>query len=269
MLKFKEIQDLQLENTSNSSRLIRTPEGRAIAHIPGWEYMIDPDYIGSNWIRNRCKPNSKIYLNSSTGNTSVNNILNIRDVNYFNSVANAHYRTTPDNKSKISKTAFTVFCVIATSTDPQITYPHWILRPDHITGDPDSLKNLPNFAASPTGSLLEVYSEITGANHQQEVANRICRFELKSSIRTNDKPSLVMLTFSTDNGYSAYQNGELLGNEPIFTEQAYELENFSNFRNIRGVFGMTGILNIDLSLQENIVYRKQLESFVMKKYDIK
>lgn len=83
-------------------------------------------------------------------------------------------------------------------------------------------------------------------------------------------PTLMMTTFSIENGLQIFDNGSLVEsatNDKRPLTQGLDGDQ-SFFRNSRGRFGLAGILNTDLGAPENTGHRKAIERFVMQKYGI-
>ncbi len=262
MIKFKEIQGLQLENTANLQKIERTDEGRAIGHIPGWKYLIDPSYANGVEVRNRCIANSK-----SIASRAVTTV--ISDSNKLFNITNEALRIDCDKNVSINASEYSMFAVLSV-TESTSARPLWVFRGNTTSTESNSVENVPNLAISSNGGQLSVFSKIIDNSYDGMVAAglRLATFPLNRNIKSSPGLSLILLSFSEGLGFTASQDGETLGNIQSSATLRNELNNFSSFREIRGTAGMCGILDIDLHKAKNTTYRKQLEQFLMKKYNL-
>lgn len=253
MIKFKEINGLQLENTSNLQKIERTEEGRAIGHIDGWKMLVDPKYVDGVSVRNRAIAGSK-FTSTRTGITKVD-MFEITQPT----------RISSDNRTKINANEYTFFAVVD-FTQKNDSFASCIIR-----GDSDRVENAPNFLANPSGTHIAVFKEVRQVTYDNLITggNRIANFALRKKIK-GEGLSLLMLSYSDEHGFSASQNGVSLGDSVIYkTKLDTDLNAFSLLRDCLGSVGYIGILDIDLHKQSNSVKKMQLYQFLMSKYAIK
>lgn len=262
MIKFKEISGLTLENTSDLPKIQRTDDGKNIGHIPGWKYLIDPEFASTTNVRNRALANS-----ISKASRAVTTVIQNDDVLFdFKTTA---LRIDSNSNVAINPSEFTMFAVINAAQSTS-SYPLWIFRGNTTSTTANIVDDIPNFCISANGGQCSVFKRITDNSYDQLVANnlRVATFALNKNMKTNSALSLLILSFNTTTGYTLSQDGVVIGTVPYKTPLANNLNDFSSFRNMAGVAGKVGILDIDLHLAENTIYRKQLESYLMNKYQI-
>ncbi|NNH35722.1 hypothetical protein HLH12_09215 [Acinetobacter sp. NIPH 2377] len=261
MIKFKEIKGLTLENTENLQKIVRTEDGKAIGHIPGWKCFTDAGYADGVLVRNRAIANnqalaSKTVVKIKEGDNQLFDLSDALRVDY-------------GEKMAINPDEYTFFAVINTNGGVS-ELPYWVFRGNTSSTDSIVVENLPNFCASPSGGQVSVMKKITDKIYNDAVGagERLVTFSLNRNVKTTTGLSLIILSFSVENGFTCSQDGDVIGNVAHSIALQNDLNNVSSFRNMRGRAGALGIFDIDLHKPENTAYRKQLEAHLMKKYAI-
>lgn len=256
-------------NDPSFEKLERTPEGIAIGGLPGWEMLLDPDYAETGWIRNRAKPNAKFNLIEAENiNTTEINLIQVNGANLLHSHpvskggAGQYRAVSSDAKVSIDSKKWTVFCVIKPSAvSDALGYPTSIIRPE-TNGIPNSLY----IGLNPTNGQLRIYNQSVADTSTASMAPYVAaQFPTNVAV---DALKVLVITFSEEKGFNAYENGVHLGNvaAPAVTLDASGV--FSVYRSSNAAWGLVGALNEDLSLPVNKVYMQKLTSFLMEKYGI-
>lgn len=241
-----EMPGVSLPTPSNLPPVSRSPEGIAMAHIPGWSLFADPKYVKNGRVRNRAAPRS---LTSTSGTLAF---------------------TTLNGEQMIDTTAAEARLTGLPAIDPTSWTVFSVFRPIELTGPSYDVAR--SITDAPVGGL----SMRVGLNAG---AARITIYEGTSAIRLaytppinfNNRLALLMYTFSVRDGLKIFENGELVATAPDDKRpltQGYGAGQWQMYRLNRGLIGMGGHLHTDLGAPENDGYRRQIEQFLMEKYGI-
>lgn len=252
MIKYQVLQGVRLSGASGLPTVTPTPEGKAMASIPGWLIMIDPAYREGPDVLNRAAP-SAIIPSSDSPPVGAGSFPTTNEPAF--AIGTGHERFFPDVAFPVE--AWTFFSV---------------LNGDFLsTQSPKELvlsKNLDQEYAlrlgfNASGTDMAVFTGPTPS---------VYRIRYAPPDPFEGRTALVMYTFSTREGLRLYHNGELGAHEPTETQPLdhsvgpNQWEFFS--LSLRGLVGMTGLLDIDLGWPEHAGYRRSIERFLMDKYGI-
>lgn len=248
-------------------RLTITPEGRALAAIPGWRALIDPAYKAplGNGYRNRAM--SRNYLVSASG-YAPQSFANGEPA--FSSLAVAHANAAR-TEFALNPQEFSIFFVLKRTADP-ISVSSYLLRPIQ---SPASEDQIGAYVFSSTAKGLVLHNTLPAAPY-------VYRMILPSALELVPGKSdsvLCMFTFSVERGLTGYVNGKEVARNatdkrplsPGFYETAANRMHQQTSGELSSnpvIYGMHGILDIDLSKPEYTANRYQIEEFLKTKYAI-
>lgn len=231
-----------------------TSEGLAMAHVPGWVMLLDPDYIDSKGVLNRCvKGNVAAYMNATTANLAA--FTNGQTA--FNPIDSKQLRINPD---------------IDFPTDA------WSLV---FVAKPD-VKAIADMNMIVTSNEYSTETVKVGVGfHPSSGSLRVMKSGALSTLGVrmiyspesgllSDFESVYIVTGSTKNGLSIYKNGVLVASnqDTSAVTEGWQAGEWHVLRGARGLFGMIGLLSIDLNDQINEGFRNQINGFLMEKYEI-
>lgn len=223
-----------------------TPADKAIAHIPGWQMLVDPDYIVSGKARNLALPNNITghYGSNFTTGTFANGERAFDLSEDRRILPNIAFPTE----------AWTFFAVAKPSTSD--------IGQRYVSAV--------NESSSP--SVIEPSLGLTaGAGGVRTWSRGISDARASVSMSLADQEVYIMWTGSTRDGLRIYINGVELDHNASATEPFNKNSGPGEWRclyGVRGLVGMMGLLSIDLGWTENTGYRRALDRFLMSKYGI-
>lgn len=250
MINYQIAAGFTLPQPNNLSRIVLTPEGKAMGGVPGWNTMIDPAYLVSGSPLNRASGQLALV----DGEATVGSFSNGEPAFTY---SGASYEIKPQNA--ISGSEWTLFSVL----DLSLTSGSFNLIIPTITVDGVSQIGLRAAVIGSTGNLF-VYPG--SGNNDPRLSTEGGLF--------NNRLTLVMITFSITAGLAIWSDGNLIATAPTDKRPltaGISSDQWSLFRRNQvdsGRVGMTGILNTDMSLPENAGYRRAIERFLMTKYGI-
>lgn len=260
MIRYQKITGVSIGDNSLPT-VHQTPEGRAMAAIPGWKMLIDPDYATSTGVRNRAAPSSVAPLPG--GDLFLGEFEN-----------GAPAFAIPDDESgqigapipgcDINPEGFSFFWVVSDFAGQAGR--HYVLR---------TLEQEEGVIA-PSIAMVRFAEEdwVTVYEDSVNATGRPVRLNLTltgSERLTLSTPRLIMVTFSTAHGLSIYVDGEMKASDPSDTRPlnfGFNGDELAAFISLRAKMGMAGLLNIDLNAPENTGHRRAIEKFLMDKYGI-
>lgn len=250
MIKYQVLQGVRLAGAPALPTVTPTPEGKAMASIPGWVVFIDPDYRVDSGVRNRASASAVFPApDDPVGSGS----FPLTGEKAF-AIGEGRERFIPD--IAFPSEAWTVFAV---------------LNGDFSAGSSKEIARSVNLdeeyalrvGFNSSGSSMAVYTGPTPS---------VYRIQYEPPVSFEGRTALAMYTFSTRDGLRLYHNGQLGAHEPAETQPLTHSigPNQWEFFSIplRGLVGMTGVLSIDLGWPEHAGYRRSIEQFLMSKYGI-
>lgn len=239
----------------NAQTFIPTEEGKAMAHVPGWLMLLDPDYVLQNGVQNRC---IKDGVAEYAAGTHVN-------IGKFKSGQNA-FNPTNSNQLRLN---------------PNIDFPRdawslvFVAKPDVKT--PPDLNTIITSNTYKTGVIKVGVAFPSSASTLRIMENggitdgktRLTYTPVESN-RLSEGEAVYIVTGSSKNGLSIYKNGVLVAsnqNKDLISEE-WRAGDWHVLRGARGLFGMIGLLSIDLNDPANHSFRNQINGFLMNKYEI-
>lgn len=246
MFHFLQIQGFSLPSTSPAPAVERTPEGRALGHIPGWRLLIDPDYIDNGRALERkggaltANENDPQETTTLAGQTA------------FDLSEGAREIIPPQ---PFNPTEWSVFAVARPQTSG--VYQRIVAPRGPATITVPTVR----FGYSSNGQTFTATeynggeTTISYAPTQPYVGRTV----------------LSILTFSTRDGIRYFENGQIAQHNDQYKkalEGGYLADEWVFFWGLRGAAGMCGVLDIDLGWPEHAGYRRAIERFLMQKYGI-
>ena len=237
---------VSLPNASGRPVISLTPADKAIAHIPGWQMFVDPDYIVGGKVRNLALPN-EIMEHGGVGFTT-------------STFANGEKAFDLSDDRRIQPNiafpteAWTFFAVAKPSaSDIGQRYVSAV----NESSSPPAIE--PSLGLTAGGGGVRTWSRgISDA-----------RASVTMSLAGEEV--YIMWTGSTRDGCRIYINGVELDHNAGATEPFNKNSGPGEWRclyGVRGLVGMMGLLSIDLGWAENVGYRRALDRFLMSKYGI-
>lgn len=265
MLRYEKV-NLSVPQTT-LGHLTITPEGRALAAIPGWRALIDPAYKAplGNGYRNRAM--SRNYLVSASGYVA-HSFANGEPA--FSSLAAAHANTARADFA-LNPQEFSFFFVLK-RTEAPIPVSSYLLRPIQ---NPASEDQIGAYIFSSTKKGLVLHNTLPAAPY----VYRMILPSVLEQVPGKSDSVLCMFTFSVERGLTGFVNGKEVARNatdkrplsPGFYETAanrlHQQTSGGDATN-PVIYGMHGILDIDLSKPEYTANRYQIEEFLKTKYAI-
>lgn len=265
MLRYEKV-NLSVPQTTLGHLKI-TPEGRALAAIPGWRALIDPAYKApaGNGYRNRAMSRNYVISTAGYAEQAFDN-----GEPAFSSLSGAH-ASASRMEFALNPQEFSVFFVLKTGMTLEPT-PSYLLRPIQ---SPASNDQIGAYILSTSDASLVLHNTLPAAPY-------VYRVRLPSALmRVPGKSDsvLCMFTFSVERGLTGFVNGKEVARNatdkrplsPGFYEPGTNRlhQQTSGGGAIESViYGMHGILDIDLSKPEYTANRYQIEEFLKTKYAI-
>lgn len=254
------IKGVRVKNSTGLPSIDIKPEDTAIGNVPGWNTLLDPDYVFPDKQRVLNRVNQGQYATSRSGGgiDGINTGTMTSGETGFESGSESSDLLGIDMPTAWNPTAWTFFAVCEFKASEQIQY---LVR---STEEADAGEFSPAISFNVVGDAIRVWDRY---------AREFGEFRLSA---TNPEivqyvPFLVMVTFSVDLGLKIWKDGEILASDPTATEPlttGYQAGEWSVLRNCRKRFGYVGLLDVDLSAEKLSGDRRALERFVMDKYDI-
>ncbi|ALH95600.1 hypothetical protein [Acinetobacter equi] len=238
--------------SKNAKKFTPSPEGVAMANIPGWELLIDPDHVTSSTVQNRCIRNTFCELVS--GSINLGTFANGQKA--FNPTDALPIRINPNLEFPID--AWSLIFVAKPDVKTGVDL-NTIITANTYTAD----KITPSVAFSASTTTFRIMKG--GALSDLER-----RLTYTPSVPLSEKVSVYIVTGSIANGLAIYQDGVLVAsnsNKDLINDQ-WQAGEWNILRGARGLFGMIGLLSIDLNDPLNAEYRNQMNDFLMQKYAI-
>lgn len=238
--------------SKNAKKFTPSPEGVAMANIPGWELLIDPDHVTSSTVQNRCIRNTFCELFS--GSINLGAFENGQKA--FNPTDAFPIRINPDLDFPVE--AWSLVFVAKPSVKSVADLNTIVTANNYIADD-----IVPSVGFGSSTTTLRVMK--SGA-----LADLSIRLNYNSASPLADASAVYIVTGSITNGLSIYKNGVLVANnadKSQFNSQ-WQAGEWHILRGARGLFGMIGLLSIDLNDPLNAEYRNQMNDFLMQKYAI-
>ncbi|MCP5799742.1 hypothetical protein NL322_03505 [Klebsiella pneumoniae] len=260
MIKLNIIDGVNFSGAGNG-KITRTAEGMAIGNIPGWECLIDPAYMISGMsTRQRAKPKSSAPLLAPTTLSQFSSGQPAFSHAWASGAA-ASGATTPQN-AEINPEAFTLFGVFQNAQLGKSSNPRALFFPT-VAADDTAKRQVRVMLTRDTGTFAVYSGEVSAAN-------RIAGYTSMSLVNMQ-APKIFAATFSTQNGWGLHINGvEVARNAESVTpvDSAYKAGEWCFYRENYGLAGMSGLINRDLSTDDNSGYMQRLTDFLMEKYNI-
>lgn len=243
-----------------------SPEGKALANIPGWKLLADPNYakVADRTVLNRAIYNSNLASFDTAGTAS----------------------TVPLSTFTNSEKAFAPTDSSPMRLNPNIEFPedHWsvvfVAKPS-VKETGDAINNI--ICANNTGSYgdlspkisflkstnsLKIYSN--GGPNDETTGSRL---SYTSTTPLSEETAVYIVTGSSKNGLAIYKNGaKVASSETAAAKTPLNRQTGAGewhvLRGARGLFGYVGVLGIDLNDATNEAYREKINSFLKQKYAI-
>lgn len=241
---------VQLPASVSLPAISRTPEGRAMGGIPGWNMFADPDFRTASTVRNRAKPNSHIPAQNGSMAMGVMGGKTAWQL----ATSTPRFVANTDMNPNAWSMFFTVQTPLAGST-----------------GGRELLRSLST--DSSTGIAPRLVIRTAGQLSVLTNDSADVRADAVGPIPDN-VPFLVMATFSTRDGVRIFRDGQQLVHNPNDRRPLNSDYHAGQYVTLRGnsnfvmAAGMHGILDIDLGWPEHAGYRRAIEGFVMGYYGI-
>lgn len=251
------IKGVHVKNSTGLSSININPEDTAIGNVPGWNTLLDPDYVfpDKQRVLNRVNQGQYATSRSSGGVSSINTAPMTSGETGFESGSESSDLLGIDGPTAWNPTAWTFFAVCEFENSQVAQY---LVR---STERADEGEFQPTITLNALGEAINVWDR----------RNRVTRLSATDPGIVEYVPFLVMVTFSVDLGLKIWKDGEILASDPNATEPltaGYQAGEWAIFRNCRKRFGYVGLLDVDLSAEKMSGDRRALERFLMDKYDI-
>jgi hypothetical protein len=258
MIRYQKLQGVNFDSSTALTSIDITPEGKAMGAVPGWQMLIDPDYMVSGAPRNRALPNS---VTSSSRSINTGTFPNGQTSMKIDAPTDGITTIMPQDVA-FNKTAWSVFVVIR--EDAEMTMDTAFFR---------------SITSAPSGSLsLRLGTSSTGVVGGDRSINV---WEGTTTTRVAYVPEKIfagrtvlhMVTFSIRDGLSIFTNGKKVSSNPDDKRPLDQGDGAGEWRmfyssNMVADVGMAGVLSIDLAQPENSGHRRAIERFLMEKYGI-
>lgn len=254
MMRYQKLQGVNLDSSTTLPSINITPEGKAMGAVPGWQMLIDPDYMVSGAPRNRALPNSITLTNMPI---DLGSFPNGQASLHIDTYANGTTAITPQDVA-FNKDEWSVFAVVR--EDAEQTSHTTLFR--SITDAPSGLLSVRiGISSMGSGRQFSVWEGTT----------------TRRLVYPPEKPFagrtvLLMVTFSIRDGLSIFTNGEKVASNPDDKRPLDQGDGAGEWRfrstAVTADVGMMGVLSIDLSQPENTGHRRAIEKFLMTKYGI-
>ena len=247
-------QELVVAGNGTGKKFIPTPEGVAMASIPNWVALADPNYISASGVKNRTQRDSNFTI--VQGGINLGAFPN-GEKSFNPTDAVISRLLSPVDFPKDEWSVFFVVKPVEKIIEP--------LNQAIITANNDMTADIKKYAPSirllRDGTGIGIYR--TGALADQ---NRRLAYKSTDMLGVS---SLFIATFSKDLGLSIYRNGAKVAENtsdknPI--NDQFGLGSWSLLRGCRGDVGMIGVLGLDLNKAANTGYRKQIEEYLQSRY---
>jgi hypothetical protein len=249
MIRFQRLTGVSMADASPAPVIPISPEGQAMANVPGWAILLDPGHIQGATIRNRCRANTFVTpANLPMGTLGGNPV--------FLPSLEAGMRTNSATVG-MNPTAWSVFAVALPVTSGEVQR-----VVGNAVGDNEIPSEVtPRLGFSANGNNASIFGSGTGVSRLVYTGNFASRGGL----------SLVMWTSSTRDGLRIFDNGAQVaanaGDKAALTA-SFAPGQIDLLRFCRGTYGMVGVLDIDLGWAEHAGFRRRIESFLMTRYGI-
>jgi hypothetical protein len=249
MIRFQRLTGVSMADAAPAPVIPITPEGQAMASIPGWAILLDPGHVVGATIRNRCRANTFVTPASLPLGTLGGNPV-------FLPTAENGMRANSASVG-INATAWTVFAV---------ALPVAAASFQRVIGNQSSDAEPPDVVTPRIGfGTNALAAQIGGSGSGGTRLTYTGNFANRSGL------SLVMWTSSTRDGLRIFDNGTLAaanaGDKAALTA-SFAPGQIDLLRFCRGTYGMVGVLDIDLGWSEHAGYRRRIEDFMFAKYAI-
>ncbi|GAB4072815.1 hypothetical protein KHC28_00800 [Ancylobacter sonchi] len=243
----------------NGARVSRSPEGVALAGIPDWLVMVQPEYATSDGLLNRAAVGKGAPLRNPTGAppSPGQTFPNGQPAFAPGSSGGVLINSEDYVDANVNVGDFTVFATLlrTAATAPYI----W----DPLTSATVGQRSF-SLAIQSTTHLLVVRQFSGGFTTTAMTGVEV----------TVDVPHLVMMSYSAERGLTLRQDGVQRGNSaaggainrPAAISQMGSLLNGSSTFAVR--YGLSGIINRDLTKTANAAYLAQLEGYLKTRYGI-
>lgn len=260
MFRFQRINGVRLDNTNGLPTVQRTPEGIAMGAVPGWLELLDPDYCDPVALTVRNRARSRMHFSAQGGNGLP---LDTFPGNATAFAPSDGVITRIDSSGvAMDPTRWSFFAVVMPSTSSSSDHNNLVRGSDNVSIGED------------VGLRIQI-SRVSGAlsvlSYSPFVSPNPIRIGYSSDLIAKGTPTLVMLTFSTRDGLSIFENGVLVAQNVTDKRpltQGWQAGNRAYLRGCRGLYGMIGMLNLDLGWYEHTAYRQSIEQFLLTKYGI-
>lgn len=251
------IKGVHVKNSTGLPSINIKPEDTAIGNVPGWNTLLDPDYVFPDKQRVLNRVNQGQYATSRSGGgiDGINTGTMASGETGFESGSESSDLLGIDMPTAWNPTAWTFFAVCEFENSQGVQF----LVRDSVGVDAGEFA--PNISFNAVGDSIRVWNNRDEGFRLSATNPGIVQFV----------PFLVMVTFSVDLGLKIWKDGEIIASDPTATEPltaGYQAGEWSVLRNCRKRFGYVGLLDVDLSAEKMSGDRRALERFVMNKYDI-
>ncbi|MBS7536727.1 hypothetical protein KHC28_24035 [Ancylobacter sonchi] len=240
-------------------RVSQSPEGLALASIPDWLVMVQPEYATSDGLLNRAAMHKRAPLRNPVSALPSPGLTFPNGQPAFAPGANGGLWINSEDyvDANVNVGDFTVFATLlrTAATAPYI----W----DPLTSATVGQRSF-SLAIQSTTHLLVVRQFSGGSTTTAMTGVEV----------TIDTPHLVLMSYSAERGLTLRQDGVQRGNSaaggainrPGAIDQMGSLLNGSSTFAVR--YGLSGIINRDLTKTANAAYLAQLEGYLMDRYDV-
>lgn len=253
------IKGVRVKNATGLSSIDIKPEDTAIGNVPGWNTLLDPDYVFPDGQRVLNRVNQGQYATSLSGSGSgidgINTGTMASGETGFESGSGTSDLLGINMPTAWNPTAWTFFAVCEFENSQNVQY---LVRSDE---EVDAGEFQPVISIDEGGEAIRVWDSY----------RRGFRLSADNPGIVQYVPFLVMVTFSVDLGLKIWKDGEIIASDATATEPLttdYQAGEWAVLRNCRKRFGYVGLLDVDLSVEKMLGDRRALERFLMQKYGI-
>lgn len=251
------IKGVHVKNSTGLPSININPEDTAIGNVPGWNTLLDPDYVFPDGQRVLNRVNKGEYATSRSSGSidGINTGTMTSGETGFESGSESSDLLGIDMPTAWNPTAWTFFAVCEFENSQIVQF----LVRDNAGVDVGEFAPVISFNA--VGDAIRVWDRRDGGFRLSADNPGIVQYV----------PFLVMVTFSVDLGLKIWKDGEILASDATATEPltaGHQAGEWAVLRNCRKRFGYVGLLDVDLSAEEMSGDRRALERFLTTKYDI-
>ncbi|WP_353172407.1 hypothetical protein [Acinetobacter rudis] len=254
MLKYLVLNNI--EGCVSKNYYLRSKEGEFIGDIPGWVMLFDPKYINNQLnVRNRVKPNNFVLSKNKFNIKVVGDSALISSTEMFKSSFQPNLNFKGEEWS-----AFFVCSPLSISG----VVPHGVFR--SIKRGENGTQVGINISFLTNGQAIRIYKN--GSTNPGGSAGAILTAEIPPGKINN--LACYMVTFSTDLGFKVYCDNELIkeSNYKIAANFGINIGEWEIYPDFAGDIGLTGLLNVDLSSNDNMQARQKIFSLVKERYQL-